>query len=92
MAGGGRPGGAAGPFGRSNVLVTRFLAVPEFEALYETALEELRAELFESGTASSILERRAEVLAGAAGLIDGATLEDEAGSLRSLIERSASGG
>ena len=51
-----------GPGEQANVLVDRFLANPEFAALYDTALAELDASLFDSGIAAEVLATWASVL------------------------------
>jgi spore coat protein CotH len=86
--GGAAPGGAApgggGPGGGSNILVSRFKAVPELAARYEQALAELEADLYDSGLASEILQRRADVLREqASDLVDEATIESEVTQLES---------
>lgn len=102
MGGGGAPGGApggpgrpgggpGGGFGRSNPLVERFEADADFEALYQASVERLRSELFTSGMAESFLDARVGVLADASGLIDTATLTDEADRVRSSITTTAGG-
>lgn len=80
--GGGGSGGGLGPgIGApgGNVLVDRFLAVDTYEALVADRLDQLRAELFDGGTASAILGDWVAVLeAGASDLVDEATLRAEA--------------
>jgi len=44
-----------GPGEQANVLVDRFLANPEFATLYDTALVELDASIFDSGAAAEVL-------------------------------------
>ncbi len=56
-----RPGGGFAR-DRSNPLVERFHAVPGFEARYQQALTDLRAELFSNGIAQAILDRWTKVL------------------------------
>jgi spore coat protein CotH len=80
-----------GMFGRNNILVSRFHANPEFEALYQQHLSELRAELFASGTAGSFLDSRVETLTTVPELVDDATLQGEANSLREQFETTARG-
>lgn len=96
--GGGRPGGfpsdgslpegadpgqiGGGMFGRSNILVERFHANAEFEALYQQKLTELRNELYDSGTADEILARWVATLTEhATDLIDAATISEEADAI-----------
>ena len=81
-------GGGEGPAlgrgfpGRTNILVQRFKANPEFAALYDTALNTLRSELYASGTAANILESRVDLLRSAAtDLVDEATVTSEAASV-----------
>jgi spore coat protein CotH len=73
--GGGGPGG----FGRSNVLVERFHANAEFEALYQQQLVDLREALYGSDVAADVLASWVDTLTEeAAALVDGATVTDEA--------------
>lgn len=82
---GGPRGGGFG--GGSNPLVQRFHANEEFNALYEEALATLRAELFESGLADELLAARVQTLTDqATGLVDSATIENEAASLSAYFE------
>ena len=72
------PGGGGFPGFGSNPLVKRFKAVPEFKARYDAALVRLRADLFASGAAKAILDRRAAVLrSGAADLVTAAKIDEE---------------
>jgi spore coat protein CotH len=77
--------GGAGPrggFGRSNKLVERFHANAEFENLYQQALTDLRASLYESGVADAILAARVETLnSDAAHLVDSDTVTREANTI-----------
>jgi spore coat protein CotH len=59
---GGRQGGGGGRGGRSNILVTRFQADETYAAKLTKAQADLKASLFTSGTAKTILDRRAAVL------------------------------
>jgi spore coat protein CotH len=71
-----------GMFGRSNILVERFHANAEFEAVYQQKLTELRSELYESGTADEILARWVATLTEhATDLVDAATISDEADAI-----------
>jgi spore coat protein CotH len=86
--GGSLPDGAdpgqigGGMFGRSNILVERFHANAEFEALYQQKLTELRSELYDSGTADEILARWVATLTEhATDLIDAATISEEADAI-----------
>jgi spore coat protein CotH len=77
--GGGDGGGAGGGFGRSNVLVERFHANSDFEALYQEKLTDLRANLYDSGVADEILAMWVDTLTkNATDLVDEATIIDEA--------------
>jgi len=78
-----QPGGGANGAGRgmsrSNILVERFRANPEFAALYEQRLTELRAQLYGSGVAEGILEKWVSLLTTqASDLVDRSTIEREA--------------
>ncbi len=77
-------GGPGGPMG-SNVLAERFHADESFEALYQEALIELRASLFDSGAAAALLEARVATLAEAGDLVDSATLQTEAATMAAAI-------
>lgn len=69
---------------RSNVLVERFLAVDEFDALYEAKLAELTETLIDSGRASEILAEWVAVIErDASDVVDSATLTSEAEALES---------
>jgi spore coat protein CotH len=71
-----------GLFGRSNILVERFHANAEFEALYQQKLTELRSELYDSGTADEILARWVATLTEhATDLVDAATISEEADAI-----------
>lgn len=92
---GGRPGipgdRTRGGFGRrSNVLVDRFHDVPGFETRYDAALERLRADLFDSGTATETLDRWVSVLdAQASDLVDTATINSDADAIRTSIAKAS---
>ena len=81
-------GGAGGPsLGGGNPLVDRFHEVDAFEALYQQALVDVRASLFDSGTASDLLEAEAQVLRDqASDLVDVATIDDEAASVEAQLD------
>jgi len=96
MGGGGRGGagadrtdGAAVPTaarggggGGSNILSERFLANADFQQLYQDALTTLQAELFDSGTASELLEAWTTTLTeGASDLVDAATIASDAAAI-----------
>jgi spore coat protein CotH len=79
-----RPGGPGGGgfSGRSNILVTRFLANSTFSALYQKSLTELKAQLYASGAAAEILGRWTAVLQSqATDLVNAATLTQEAANV-----------
>jgi spore coat protein CotH len=79
--------GAGGPGGGSNVLVERFLAVPEFADLYEQAKIDLQAELYDSGVAASILDEWVDLLeTHATGLVDQQTIESESAAIAAYFE------
>ncbi|RIJ70050.1 hypothetical protein D1871_20200 [Nakamurella silvestris] len=76
----GRPagGGMGGKMGGDNILVTRFKANADFEKLYETALTDLRAQLYTSGTAQQILDTWTSVITSqATDLVPAATITAE---------------
>jgi spore coat protein CotH len=80
--GGRQPGQGMMARGKSNILVTRFHANTEFEALYQQKLTELRAHLYASGAAQEVLDRWVQVLeTQASDLLDSATIEKEAASV-----------
>lgn len=88
----GAPNGAegrGGPNGRggANPLVERFLAVPEFDALYRDATAELEAQLFDGGLADQLVDARVETLqlASERGLIDSAEIAADAATLAAAI-------
>jgi hypothetical protein len=62
--------------------VERFLADTDFNALYETALDDLQEELVDSGLAETILDQWTEVLVrDASDLVEPATVNAEADAL-----------
>ncbi|WP_347039849.1 hypothetical protein AAHB37_07145 [Glutamicibacter halophytocola] len=70
--------------GKSNPLVTRFLADEDFKAQYEAAKTELADKLYESGTAEEILDKWTTLLNNeASDLIDSETVSGEADAIRS---------
>jgi spore coat protein CotH len=78
---GGGPGGGPGR-DVSNILVERFLANSGYAQMYEDALAELAATLFDSGVAADVLADWVEVLEEQAGdLVDSATVSSEASSI-----------
>jgi spore coat protein CotH len=85
----GPPAGfGGGSFGGGNVLVERFHATPELEAMYEEQLDELTQLLYESGQAEEALLHRTQVLTDIAGdLLDATTIEEEAQHIRDVFRR-----
>lgn len=76
-------GGLLGPGrgfgGKSNILVERFMANPEWKQRYEERLAELRTELYKSGKAADLLDEWVTLLkTQAADLIDPSTVDREA--------------
>jgi len=72
----------AGGRGKSNILVERFHASAEFEALYQEKLAELKATLFQNGAAAGVLGTWVTLLESqAADLVDSSTVEKEAASI-----------
>jgi len=69
---------AGGPGEQANVLVDRFLANPGFSALYDSALVELDASLYESGVAAEVLTTWASVLE-TSDLVTSDTIAEESG-------------
>ncbi|WP_430868230.1 CotH kinase family protein [Demequina aurantiaca] len=68
---GNRNAGGGGGAGGSNILSERFLANADFKAMYDAAVEELTASLFESGTAQASLDTWTSLLnSSAADLVD----------------------
>lgn len=82
----GGPGGGERGMG-SNILSERFLADDGFAALYDAAVEDLQAELFDDGSAQEVLDAWTEVLTSQAGdLVDSATVETEAEAIASYFD------
>lgn len=75
--------GAAGPQA-SNVLVDRFLADADYAALYQSELDRLTTELYNSGAASEILDKWVSLLEGS-GLVDDTVISSEAASISSFF-------
>jgi spore coat protein CotH len=74
--------GGMGMMGRSNILVERFKANPEWEQLYEERLAELTSKLYESGAATGILTEWVTLLkTQASDLVDSATVDTEAATI-----------
>ena len=77
--GGDVQGGARGPKSKSNVLVQRFHADAEFEALYQERLAELKTQLYGSGDAANVLDKWVALLkTQASDLVDATTVDAEA--------------
>ena len=71
--------GGMGMMGRSNILVERFKANPEWEQLYEERLVELTSKLYDSGAAAGILAEWVTLLkTQASDLVDSVTVDTEA--------------
>lgn len=89
IAGGGLPGGpvpGGAPGGmRANVLVQRFLANPEWEALYVARREQLQTQLYDSGVAANILSLWRDIVSSA-GLASAAVIETEAQNISRYFE------
>jgi len=68
--------GMGGPMGKSNILVTRFLANPTFTALYESKLRQVYQQVFVSGAITQQVEQYA-------------ALVRQANEQRSLVEAGA---
>jgi spore coat protein CotH len=78
----GQPGAGGGFGGKSNILVQRFKANPEWVQLYEDQLAELKVALYESGTAAEILAGWVDLLkTQASDLVDAATVDQEAANI-----------
>ena len=69
---------AGGPGEQTNVLVDRFLANPEFSVLYDTALVELDASLYESGIAAEVLATWVSVVETSGFVTTGTIAEESA--------------
>ena len=76
---------AGGPGEQANVLVDRFLANPEFSALYDEALAELDASLYDSGVASGILTTWVSVLE-TSGLVTNETIAEESTQIAMYLD------
>jgi spore coat protein CotH len=72
--------------GMENPLTRRFNGVDDFAKLVDEATTTLRTNLFDSGTASGILDRWVSVLQnGATALVDAETITSEADALRGVL-------
>jgi spore coat protein CotH len=89
---GGDRGGRGGMFGGNNILVSRFHEDASFEAVYQGKLDDLRADLFGTGTAASLLDDRATLLESIPELVDAATVKEEADLLRGRFDATAAAG
>ena len=81
-------GGAVIPGGRSksNILVERFHANPEFEQLYEQKLAELTTQLYDGGAAAGILDEWVTLLrTQASDLVASATVDQEAAKIEAYF-------
>ncbi|MEV6305210.1 CotH kinase family protein [Actinoplanes sp. NPDC051861] len=86
--GAGRGGRNGGPGGRSNILVQRFQADTTFKAAYEKARTDLKAELYTSGRAATLLSARAETLKDqASDLVSTDTVTDEAAKIETYFSQ-----
>ncbi len=84
-----QPGQGMDAHGKENILVTRFHANTEFEALYDQKLTELKSLLYLSGEAQLVLDRWVQVLkTEASGLLDDATIDTEATKISTYFARS----
>ena len=82
MPAGAMPGGQGGGARGGNILAERFKTNTEFNALYEQAATDLRAELYASGEAQQILDSWTAVLsAQASDLVSQDTITSEADSI-----------
>ena len=83
-----QPGQGMTARGKSNILVTRFHANADFQALYETNLAELKSSLFQSGDAQEVLDTWVGVLkAQASDLLDSATIDQEAAKIATYFAK-----
>lgn len=72
--------------GGSNILVERFMDVPEFAALVDAASASLQEKLVDSGVAQELLETRTQTLLDdASDLVDAATIQEESDALSSAL-------
>ncbi len=79
---GGDAARVAGGRGKSNILVERFHANPQFEELYEQKLAALTDQLYDSGAASDVLDEWVTLLkTQASDLVDSSTVEQEAAKI-----------
>jgi spore coat protein CotH len=84
--GGGADGGFPGGPGGRNILVERFRAVESFSSMYESALEDLRSSLYDSGAAADVLARRVAVLSTkATDVVSADTVQEEAATIEGFF-------
>ena len=82
----GNAGGGMGSMGGSNILVERFMEVPEFAAMVDAASASLQEKLVDSGVAQELLETRTQTLLDdASDLVDAATIREESDALSSAL-------
>ena len=83
-----QPGQGMMAHGKSNILVTRFHANADFQALYEKKLAELKSSLFQSGEGQTVLDTWVGVLkAQASDLLDSATIDQEAAKIATYFAK-----
>jgi spore coat protein CotH len=83
-----QPGQGMMAHGKSNILVTRFHANTEFQAIYEEKLADLKSSLFQSGDAQQVLDTWVGVLkAQASDLLDSATIDQEAAQIAASFSK-----
>ncbi|WP_053352758.1 CotH kinase family protein [Leucobacter musarum] len=83
---GGNAGGGMGSMGGSNILVERFMDVPEFAALVDAASASLQDNLVDSGVAQELLDTRTQTLLDdASDLVDAATIQEESDALSATL-------
>ena len=83
-------GGRAGPMGKSNILVTRFLASPTFTALYETKLGQVYQQAFAGGALTRLVEQYTTLVRQAnetRGLVDLDAYEEDVAAVLDFIAR-----
>ena len=84
--GDGEAGGGGFGGGGSNVLAERFLENDEYAALYEAELDRLQEELYDSGTATELLDEWTQTLLdGASDLVDAETIQEESDAIAAEI-------
>jgi spore coat protein CotH len=85
--GGGLIGGPDSGLEVANILVERFLANAQYAEMYVDATAELKASLFESGTAADVLAEWVALLqAEATDLVSSAIIQSEANSIAGFFE------